>query len=271
MAIHFKPCIDAASRVINIRSALLRGLNTLPVLPKHDRAMVLACYGPSLLSSLDALRQMDGDIYTVSGAHDVLIQAGIVPRGHIECDPRPHKARFLAHPHAAVTYFLASCCAPEMFDAAEGHEVVLWHSDQSDEESTAVWSVQPRAPMVLGGSTVGTRAMSVGTALGYRSFDVFGMDCSFRVEQHAGAHPNPNEHVIEVEPKGSGRKFATTTNLVLQVQDMIRQAQQTAGDCAYRLHGDGLLQYLCSTQIRLPNVRTVGAFDCQRFQFVRAA
>ena len=238
MTIHFKPCLDAGARLVNIRSALLRGLDTLPVLPAHGREMVLCCYGPSLA---DTLESAAGDVWSVSGAHDVLLDAGIVPRAHVECDPRPHKAEFLRRPNKDTTYFIASCCDPAVFDALKGYEVVLWHSDQSDEEAAYVASVDKGAALVLGGTTVGTRALSVGSALGYRRFRVLGMDCSFRDRQHAGAHPNDDPNEIEVSVYG--RSFKTTKNLILQMQDLLRHVSDTMS-YRYVLEGDGLMQHV---------------------------
>lgn len=240
MQINFKPCVDAAERMGNIRAALLRGLETLPIFPAHGREMVLCCYGPSLI---DTLSSATGDVFSVSGAHDVLLDAGIVPRAHVECDPRPHKAKFLTRPHKDVTYFIASCCHPDVFDALKGYEVVLWHSDQSDDEARLIGQAAPGAPLVLGGSTVGTRALSVGSCLGYRQFRILGMDCSFSDEQHAGRHPNPNPNEISVT--AYGRTFCTTTNLVLAVQDLLKHAEDTKS-YRYVLGGDGLLQHIAA-------------------------
>lgn len=253
MALEFKACVEPAERIGNMRAAFLRNLPQLPVLPAHEREMVLCCYGPSLR---DDLWSATGDVWSVSGAHDVLLDAGIVPRAHVECDPRAHKAKFLSRPHKDCTYFIASCCHPDVFRALEGFEVVMWHSDQSDEEARYVASVYPDASLVLGGTTVGTRALSVGSALGYRRFRVLGMDCSFSDSQHAGGHPNPNPNEIEVT--AYGRTFKTTTNLVLQMQDFFRHAAETQS-YQYVVQGDGLLQHVCGnvmhSRIRVGNAR----------------
>lgn len=134
----------------------------------------------------------------------------------------------------------------------------MWHSDQSDEEADLVASVYPGAPLVLGGTTVGTRAMSVGSALGYRRFRVLGMDCSFGDRQHAGVHPNPSPDEIEVV--AYGRTFRTTSQLVLQVQDFFRHVAETMS-YQFVIQGEGLLQHICSnvmhSRVRVGNARKV--------------
>jgi hypothetical protein len=215
--------------------------------------MLLACYGPSLTGHIDEIGQSSADVFTVSGAHDVLIAHGIRPRGHIECDPRAHKAKFLAKPHVDTTYFLASCCAPQTFDAVAGFDTVLWHSDQSKEEADFIWSHDRTLPLVLGGTMVGTRALSLGTALGYRRFEIYGMDCSFHVTQHAGAHPNETPTWQEVSPDGGKTRFKTNELMILGIQDFFRQVEQTR-DCTYTLHGDGLLQHIFRHNIKASRV-----------------
>lgn len=249
-SVQLKACVDINFRIDNICAALLRRFEDIPLIPRHDRTFILACYGPSLLDNLGTLKQIDGDVYSVSGAHDVLIANGIVPRGHIECDPRPHKAGFLKHPHPDTTYFLASCCHKDTLDAIPHEQVVLWHSAQSAEEDRYIESVSPGAFMVLGGTAVGTRALSVGTVLGYRKFEIFGMDLSFDGKQHAGDHPNDakESEFIEVQVNGKGPKWRSTTLLAAQVQDFLRHISETP-DCKYKLHGKGLLQYMFQHEI----------------------
>jgi uncharacterized Rossmann fold enzyme len=71
----------------------------LPLLKKkgkfNDRRMTIACYGPSLE---DTWRQLKHPIMTVSGAHDYLVERGVIPDFHVDCDPRAHKAEMLRKP-----------------------------------------------------------------------------------------------------------------------------------------------------------------------------
>jgi hypothetical protein len=50
-----------------------------------------------------------------------------------------------------------------------------------------------------GGSSVGMRAMNVSAALGFRRFDIHGMDCSFTNNRHAGAHTGKDQVKIMVK------------------------------------------------------------------------
>jgi hypothetical protein len=236
---------------------MLRRFDEIPLIPRHERKFILVCYGPSLLDNLTTLKDLEGDVYSVSGAHDVLIANGIVPRGHVECDPRPHKAKFLKSPHPETTYFLASCCHKDTLDAIPHDQVVLWHSAQSKEEDRYIESVSPGAFTVLGGTTVGTRALSVGTVLGYRDFEIFGMDCSFEQIQHAGEHSNDakESEFLEVQVNSRGPKWRTTTLLAAQVQDFLRHISETP-DCQYKLHGKGMLQHMFQNEVHHSRCQT---------------
>ena len=69
-----------------------------PVAP-HDRVALIACYGPSLRTTWPSLPQqrkkLNATLVSVSGAHDFLRKHTITPDMHVECDPRPHKARMM--------------------------------------------------------------------------------------------------------------------------------------------------------------------------------
>ena len=57
----------------------------------HKRPASIVCYGPSLIDTWEDIKlekEAGNFIVTVSGAHDFLIERGIIPDVHIECDPR---------------------------------------------------------------------------------------------------------------------------------------------------------------------------------------
>lgn len=253
--LRFECAVGVEGRLGNIRSALLRDLSPVPLLPAHERTMVVAGYAPSLRGKADQIAGEHGDLFSVSGAHDYLIGLHVIPRAHVECDPRPHKAKLLTKPDERVTYMLASCCAPEVFDAVAGHDVALWHSAQSKVEDAEVARLSPEAFLVCGGTTVGSRAVALGSALGYRAYVLYAFDCSFEDNQHAGEHPNdvPASEVMRV--KICDREFNTTAQLLRAAQDFLWQVGQMQ-DCTFTLVGDGLLQHAVKT-MRVPRCEVI--------------
>lgn len=211
----------------------------------HDRTAHLVCFGPSLKQTWPEIaiaRHMEGhDVFTVSGAHRFMIDRGIIPVAHLDCDPRPHKALQIGDPHPSVKYWLASCVSPSYLDRLEGHHVELWHS-YNGEASRIAFKIDPKQKMIVGGGSIGLRAMSVLYARGYRKFEIHGLDSSFaggehHASEHLGKHP-------EATPVKCGdRWFDTSAVLILYARFFNKQLTMMP-DAVINLHGDGLLQHM---------------------------
>jgi hypothetical protein len=92
--------------------------------------------------------------------------------------------------------------------------------------------------------TAGLCALQLGLVLGYRSFDIFGMDgsASDKGEKYPGAHPNPNEPfncLVEIH----GRMFSTNMLMLLALEDYFAIATQWPTG-TFRFHGDGMLPWV---------------------------
>lgn len=212
---------------------------------KHDRTAVLVCYGPSLRQTwpqiaLDGF-QGDRDVYSVSGSHRFLIERGIVPTAHIDCDPREHKVKMLGEPHPQIKYWIASCIHPSYLDALGGFDVSLWHS-YNGKTSLKAKDVYPNQMMVTGGGSVGLRAISLLYSRGYRTFDIHGMDCCYADDgaDHAAEHSGKPTEVAPVEC--NGRWFKATAIQIAYLR-YFTKSRRMFPDAMFRFHGDGLLQH----------------------------
>jgi hypothetical protein len=231
--------------------------------PRHERRVAIVCYGPSLAHTwrtLHAERKLFGAmIVSVSGAHDFLIERGIVPDIHIECDPREHKAFFTRNPHPDVTYWIASCCHPKLIDQLASQKLALWHvyNSETDKGIIAPDGPDPDNFLLAGAGTVGSRAVNLMYVAGYRIFSVYGMDCSFANDglQHAGVHSGKQQHEIPI--RIGNRWFKSSGNLAYTARGfmdnmrVLSQASEAKGEpfidgttvrVEMFLHGDGLLQ-----------------------------
>lgn len=199
----------------------------------------IVCYGPSLADTWKLIKR---PIVTVSGAHDYLIRRGIVPDFHVDCDPREHKARMLQNPQSNTIYLMATVCHPKYWEVLKGHNVRLWHLINGDDLETVAWVLENHPEgansMIGGGSTVGQRAMNVMAALGYRRFNVHGMDCSFTTDRHAGPHFGKEQAKIFVK---AGNRVFQTTRQMLQAAIEMEQFIKTQ-DAEVAFFGDGLMQ-----------------------------
>lgn len=211
--------------------------------PAHDRVAHLACFGPSLKDTWPALalaKAMGEDVFTVSGAHDFLIARGVIPMAHMDCDPRPHKARMM-NPCHRVRYWIASCVSPEYVEKLKGHDVCLWHS-YNGKESEQAFKIDPVQQMVIGGGSIGLRALSVLYLRGYRNFEIHGMDCSFKDdEHHAGPHLGTNH---DAAPVLCGDKWFQANAVMLLYARYFHKQMAMLPHAKFSLHGDGLLQHM---------------------------
>lgn len=256
---------DERERGGNIRVAALTGFPQMPIIGEHGETMVVVGYGPSLKRYLGEIRAETGHIWTVSGAHDVLLSAGIRPRGHVEADPRPHKAAFLNNWQSDVAYILASACSPAAFRALADANVRIWHVASTDHETEEIKRAWPDAYLLRAGTNVGIGAISVGFALGYRRFRLYGIDCSFEASQrvlewstetempddlraeiafHAGPHGLEDQTPVRVTiPLDPPRTFVTSPQMLQAAQDFI-ELHRMHRELTLELVGDGLLPAL---------------------------
>lgn len=216
-------------------------------MPDNGRRAVLCCFGPSINQTWPgaAIMQAEGntDVFTVSAAHKHMIERGVIPLAHIDCDPRPHKVTHLGPAHPQVEYWLASCIHPDYIDhVAGGKSTALWHA-YNGESSLGVLEHEPGQRMIVGGGSVGLRAMSLLYYLGYRHLEIHGMDCSFREtgKQWAGEHHGKiKSEVTIVMP--DGREFLTAPAMILYYRYFFKQLSFMR-DAVVNLHGDGMLQH----------------------------
>ena len=160
-----------------------------PSLIIKNEPIAIVGYGPTLKVSVDALKAFK-TIISTSGAHNFLIERGIIPTYHIDVDFRPHKVVHTKDPHPDVKYLFGSTVHPTML---ENKTFKLFHID------VPVLKYQPGEPIIKGYWDVGQLAMLVAKEMGYREMHLFGFDYSFTVDNttHAGFHNgNQGERVF---------------------------------------------------------------------------
>ena len=206
--------------------------------------MSIVCYGPSLQKTW---RHIKHPIMTVSGAHDFLIARGIVPDYHTDCDPREHKAKML-HPSHKVKYRMATCCHHLFWEKLAKHDVEMWHLHNDIHTEEWVRENDPGANMLGGGSTAGMRAFEVASMLGYKRFEIHGMDSSYESAEvrHAGPHLGKLQNVVEVNVDGYW--FKSSPQMVEAAKEVISFIQNY--DCEIKFHGTGLTQAMVQHFLR---------------------
>lgn len=210
--------------------------------PKHDRKAIVVCAGPSLRETWPqvAIAQANGaDVFSVSITHKFLIDRGVVPMAQMDCDPREHKARQFGEPDARVQYWLASCVHPSYIDKLAGFDVSLWHS-YNGKASREIFDIDPGHEVIVGGGSIGLRALSVLYCQGYRDFDIHGMDSSYAEDgtDHCGVHLGKKLDVINTIC--GGRVFKSTAVNIAYARYFFKSMDMLKG-ATFNLYGGGLL------------------------------
>jgi hypothetical protein len=111
-----------------------------------------------------------------------------------------------------------------------------------DDLETVAWVAENHPEgmesLIGGGSSVGMRAMNVCAALGYRKFNIYGMDNSFTEQRHAGEHLGKEQEKMMVQ---AGERIFQTTKQMVQAAIEMEKFLETQ-DAEVIFHGDGLMQ-----------------------------
>lgn len=238
-----KLSVEKEEMLDNVRSALARKLpRRAGQFKAHDRTLSVAGGGPSLA---DTYQDFKGDVAAINKSLAFLLDKNIVPNFCGILDPGPHMADEIdAHPD--VWYFVASICNPVVFDKLANCKVILWHPGGIPDLEEGPLAVRP---LVFGGSTMGLRWITLGHLMGYRTFDLHGLDSSYLVEdEKLQTHAYPDRRDKTIKPiiiEG----YPTTLNFLHQVGDFVQMVEYFRQDpnepgVQFRVNGTGLLQYV---------------------------
>lgn len=230
--------------------AVSKRLIAIPI--EDGRSISIACYGPSLA---DTWRDIKPPIISVSGALKYLTERGITPDYHIDVDPRQHKTKYITPPVDGVHYIMASCCHPDTWPILDGQNVSLFHAYSADETKDWVAQNDPDGILIRPGSTVGMAAMHVGGLLGYRHFEIHGMDGSIRDgERHAGPHFGHKQGGVTWD--AGCVTYQTSKIMANACAEMLNTIRMFPIFSVF--HGKGLLQALVDEERELHNAALAG-------------
>lgn len=240
------PAVPAERMLANMRSSIARGLPLATRCKPHGLTMSVAAGGPSLV---DTYRELTGFICAVNGSLRWLLEREDRPEGSYACgiiDAGEHIADLIvADPD--VRYYVASVCDPRVFEKLQGCDVKLWHiTPESTEDPEGVTAILNGAypegwSAIGGGCTMGLRWLTLGYSLGFRKFELHGLDSSFRGES-SHAYPDRADHKDWLEFNGHW----TRPNFLAQVYDffgsMKRLRDVDHEPIDVKVFGEGLLQ-----------------------------
>ena len=226
------------NRAINVNAGLPpmardRELKSEPV--------AIVGYGPSLNQTWERLHQFK-TIWTVSKAHDYLIEKGIIPTHHLDLDPRIHKVQFMTRPQKGTKYFLSSHVHPSYPEKlkAAGVDVSMFHVAVDKHEK-----LDPRYPSLKVRFDAGVQAAEAAFQNGYRNQHWFGIDYGHEGDMtHAGLHWGVTAPVCQVMCQVNGRERAfQTSNLFFHGLLLAEHFLCDRALVKCTIHGDGLLRH----------------------------
>lgn len=250
-------CISNALRdqqiLINIKKVKgrLQATETL-----NPEPIAIVGFGPSLNDTWEQIKKFKY-VMTCSGAHKFLVERGIIPTYHLDLDPRGHKITMLGQPQKETEYLIASTIHPKYLDALEGYNVKLWHIFANDDEAQMVL---PKGEWMLsGGSSVGSRCMTLARFMGFTNQHIFGMDGSMtETNSHTTEHPNKPKEAFQTE--FMGKKYLTTPSMLHVAKETFHELDQL-NDVNVTFYGEGLIQDMAKHYKRNPMTGAPIAFN----------
>ena len=206
----------------------------------HDRELSICGFGPSLR---ETYTKLSGDVWACNGAHNWLIEQGVIPKYAMFWDAAEVVKEFI-NPHPDVIYLVASRCHEAVFETLDGFNVYVWHAAGDPGIDDLLCEYRIAEPMHGHGSAAVTTSMMLASNLGYRRMNAFGADASFPdgEDTHARKSVVPEEHLIIYV---DGRRFNSTSWLAGQVEDFKQiGALLKAQGCTIEFYGDGLLPHV---------------------------
>lgn len=182
-------------------------------------------YGPSLKQTWEKLREYKY-IWTVSGAHDFLLDHGIVPTYHTDVDWQIHKHQFIRQPHPDVKYRMCNGIHPLFTEKLRPYHLTMFEPADMSPKYYKPARQYPLVPKVGNG---GQQAMLLADADGWEVQHLFGFDHCYEYDgvspqkkasqqtiTHAGAHYSPRRWpLIYVRLHDKGRVYETSHELLV--------------------------------------------------------
>lgn len=218
--------------------------------PKRDgESIAIVGLGPSLLDTWQDIKKSKY-IISVSGAHRFLIDRGIIPTWHVEADSSEHKIDLMGDPHPDVEYLVCSICHPRLIDYLAGFNVRIWYPNLGISPEDRLPAIPEREWRLNGGSNAGSRAVFIASFMGFPTIDLFGIDCSYPSENHAGEHaidhPTKAEPMHRVSTEFNGKTYYTTPLMLTNLNEYTIM-KKSLRHLTINAHGNGLLQDVFKT------------------------
>ena len=231
----------------NVQQNCQRGCKQVVTHLPNQQDIAIVTGGPSLETTFQELQELVSQgvkTVAVNGVHDWLIKRGIRPSAMVMCDAREFNKRFVQYPERETKYFIASQCHPAVYDELEGYDVYQYHLYLGLGERQIVDRALGSVPWIVGGSTVGLRAIHLMRVLGFQRMHIFGMDSCRMGGRHHCYEQKENDFEQVQEFTIGERTFVCDFWHLSQMDGFVRLAKSLGDLFQLKIHGDGAIAHL---------------------------
>lgn len=199
--------------------------------------MILLGGGPSIDLAKD--QYLIGKRVVLGSSHDYVLKNICTPDIAVFMDPTETFSSMIKCPNPDVTYYVASQCDPALFDLLLDNNcnVIVWNNDSGLKGLSYGGGI-----IIGGGCTVATRALYIGVCMGYRNFDLYGVDSSLiENRNHPYFHPADVKHFDIQNVKCGEKYFQSTTDMLAQAIDFYKINEKFGDKWDLNFVGPGLL------------------------------
>jgi hypothetical protein len=210
--------------------------------PEHGTAAILCGSGPSIgdyVADIRAHQEKGAHVFALNAAATWLWERDVMPDFQVMIDSRKRMVDFVG---PAKKYLFASQVAPEAFAMCPGAKQFHLALENIEEILPKNY---PEHALIGGGASVGTTALALVNALGYRTIHCYGVDSSNNPDDlsqsHAKHQPlNDGEPMCEVKFDGKIYKASLTMAYQADRFMLVAEALKAVGT-TISVHGYGLL------------------------------
>lgn len=215
----------------------------LEVTPAHDRTLAIIGGGPSLVNNIGRIYRTDTDILALNGAYGYLLDYGIKPDYWMLLDTRAENLSFLENINHNTMHFVAAQCHPEIFRKLSNHKITMYLTTLPGVLELVKHLDVPKNRLVGSAGTVGTKALSLAYALGYRKLHLYGYDSSYSDDKHHAFTQTLNDTNKTIDIHFNGERYVTTPAMANQAYEFLFTATDLVKFHGFdiELYGSGLL------------------------------
>ncbi len=246
--------------ILDAGSRNLIGINSL-FGQRREGAVALVGGGPSLANKdIQSKLKHYSNVIVCGSAHNYFVSKcwwGVNDNVYcIVCDPDPIMSKYLTCWSKKITYLVASQCDKAVFEQLkDAPKKYIWDCAGSDQYNKNLFKDAEK--LIVGGCTVGTRAIGMAMAMGYKKLHLYGYDsCITRSYKHHAYNFYDEEveslgdiHEIklggkDVPPGTTDPTFICAGYMVAQIFDFKNILFNYADKLDIEIFGGGALDHL---------------------------